>query len=158
ADTRQEHAATTVLPAVTAAAPAPSALAPVPDPVSPPARRRRTGAVALVTALVLLLLVGGGYGLYRAFGPGQGGAALVSVPDVVGDTRAEAESRLRNASLTPRVDEVDGKGDDTLNTVVSQQPRGGDVAPQTVVTVEVNVGKKTGTIPTGLLGRDVDDV
>jgi beta-lactam-binding protein with PASTA domain len=111
----------------------------------------------LVTALVVLLLVGGGYGIYRALAPG-GGAAMVSVPRVVGDSRAAAENTLRNASLTPRVNEVDGKDDDTLDTVVSQNPTDGRVAADSVVTLEVNVGKKTGTIPTGLLGRDVDDV
>jgi serine/threonine-protein kinase len=154
--TAEPAAQQTLVAAATGAAPQaaqpPASLEPQ-DP--PPARRR--GLALLVGALVLLLLAGGGYGIWRAFGPGQTGAALVAVPDLLGASRAEAESRLRDAGLKPRFMEVNGKDDKTVDTIVKQIPvSGSDVATDSVVTAEINVGVETAVIPTGLTGEDVD--
>jgi serine/threonine-protein kinase len=146
----------TLVAAATGSAPQP-AQPPAPvEPQDPPPARRR-GLALLVGALVLLLLAGGSYGVWRAFGPGQTGAALVSVPDLLGASRAEAESRLRDAGLEPRFMEVNGKDDKTVDTIVKQVPvSGSDVATDSVVTAEINVGVETAVIPTGLTGEDVD--
>jgi serine/threonine-protein kinase len=73
-------------------------------------------------------------------------------------SRAEAETTLRNASLTPQVVEVSGKDDDSVGTVVQQKPIAGqDVQADSVVTLEVNSGSERASIPTGLTGLDVDD-
>jgi serine/threonine-protein kinase len=126
------------------------------EPEDPPPAKRR-GVVLLVGALVLLLMAAGGYAIYRAAGPDQPVVAAVNVPDLLGATRAEAESRLRGAGLEPRFMEVSGKDDETVDTVVNQRPvSGSEVAAASVVTAEINVGTETAVIPTGLLGKDVD--
>ena len=81
------------------------------------------------------------------------------VPDVVGSTQVEADAELRKANLIPRFENVPGKGDDTVGTVIEQRPEEGErVAARSVVTLEVNVGPATAKIPVNLVGKDVDDV
>jgi beta-lactam-binding protein with PASTA domain len=71
------------------------------------------------------------------------GPALVTVPGVVGLTRANAETRMRAAGLTTRVREV--PSEKPLGTVVAQNP-----PPQQQVrkgsAVTVNVSKGPGTV------------
>ena len=152
-----EPAATTaLLPAVEPAV-VPVAAAPVSPEADPAAPRRRPGVVVLVVALVLLLLGAGAYGLVQMMGDGSPPAA-VPVPDVMGRSRADAETALRNASLVPEVVETSGKDDDSVDTVVQQRPIAGqEVQANSVVRVEVNSGSKRASIPTGLKGLDVDD-
>ena len=59
----------------------------------------------------------------------------------------------------PRFENVSGKGDDTVDTVVKQTPKeGASVAPGSIVTLEVNVGPATAKIPENLVGKDIQDV
>jgi serine/threonine-protein kinase len=122
-------------------------------------RRRRAGIVALVTALALLFLGGGAYGVYRYLQPAAPPPVeMITVPAVLGNTQAEADSNLRNARLTPEFKNINGKNDETMNTAVTQNPKGGaSVAVSSKVLVEINVGPKTATVPTGLLGKNKDD-
>ena len=158
--------ATTALPAAAALATAtlPAVLPEAPPPAEPlpardedrPSRRRRPALIVLVVALVLLLGAGA-YGLLR-LGDGGTPPATVAVPNVMSQSRAEAETTLRNASLTPQIVEVSGKDDDSVGTVVQQKPMAGqDVQTDSVVTLEVNSGSERASIPTGLAGLDVDD-
>jgi len=129
-----------------------------PAAAAPESRRRRPGAVILVASLVLLFLAVGSFGLYRNLDGREAAGGLVGVPNLLGSTRAEAESKLRNADLTAQFELVNGKDDRSVNTVVGQNPVSGDeVQRASVVTLEVNVGQETGVVPTGLLGRDVDE-
>ena len=83
----------------------------------------------------------------------------MAVPDVVGSTRAEADAEIRKANLVPRFENVSGKGDDTVGTVIKQTPAEGEsVAASSVVTLEVNVGPATAKIPDNLVGKDIEDV
>jgi serine/threonine-protein kinase len=78
------------------------------------------------------------------------------VPDVVGSTRAEADTMLRNADLVPRFANVPGKAGRTVDTVVKQTPaEGGALAAGSVVTLDVNVGPATAEVPDDLVGQDV---
>jgi serine/threonine-protein kinase len=132
---------------------------PVPDPApeEPPRRRRRTAV--LVTVLVLALLAGvAALGLPRLFGPDPSTVGTVSVPNVLGQSRADADTALRNEGLVPRFTNVAGKDDDTLDHVVGQNPPSGrTLGAGSTVDVEVNVGPDSARIPSGLIGRDRDD-
>ncbi|HEX8489024.1 MAG TPA: Stk1 family PASTA domain-containing Ser/Thr kinase [Propionibacteriaceae bacterium] len=151
-----QAAATATLPAVLPVGPPPAEPLPVRDEDAAP-RKRRPGLVLLVGALVLLLLGAGVYGLLRGR-DGRAPAATVAVPNVMSQSRSNAETTLRNASLTPQIVEVSGKDDDSVGTVVQQKPIAGqDVQTDSVVILEVNSGSERASVPTGLTGLEVDD-
>jgi serine/threonine-protein kinase len=109
--------------------------------------------------LVLALLAGvAALGLPRLFGPDPSTVGTVSVPNVLGQSRADADTALRNEGLVPRFTNVAGKDDDTLDHVVGQNPPSGrTLGAGSTVDVEVNVGPDSARIPSGLIGRDRDD-
>ena len=122
-------------------------------------QRSRAGRAVLITLSVLLLLSLGAFALYQLLSPDGQTAGAVKVPSVIGSTRADAEAELRGANLVPEFENVRGEDDDTVGQAVNQNPLGTtEVAPQTVVTVEINVGPATAKIPNGLVGEDVDKV
>ncbi|MET1006078.1 MAG: protein kinase, partial [Propionibacteriaceae bacterium] len=136
--------------------PPPAEPPPDPDAMDEP-HKSRAGIVVLVTALIVLALAGGAYGLYRYLNPPAPVVEMATVPAVLGNSQAEADSNLRNARLIPKFTNVNGKNDETVNTATKQTPTGGASVPvESTVTVEINVGPKTATIPTGLVGEDKD--
>ncbi|MFL6026350.1 MAG: PASTA domain-containing protein [Friedmanniella sp.] len=146
-------------PPVAATATQPRALALAAPVASEPPDRRGTALRALVIAASAFLLLGlGAFALYRLLGPAGTSAASVQVPDVVGRTRAEADTRLRNADLVPRFTDVDGKAGKSVDRVVKQSPGGGgSIPPGSVITLEVNTGPATARIPDDLVGQDLAD-
>ena len=154
---------TTVLPTLL---PAPLAADLTPTPVQVPVavleeprrqQRRSAGRTVLIAALAVVLLAGIGYGLFRWATPNDA-AASVSIPDVRGATRADADRELRAAGIAPRFVDVEGPRDGTLNTVIKLDPEGGTQVPTgSTVMLEVNVGPKNAEIPDGLVGDDVAD-
>ena len=109
--------------------------------------------------LVLALLAGAAaLALPRLIGPDPSTVRTVSVPNVLGQSRADADTALRNEGLVPRFTNVSGKDDDTLDHVVGQNPPSGrPLDTGSTVEVEVNVGPDSARIPSGLIGRDRDD-
>ncbi|MGW2558067.1 PASTA domain-containing protein [Streptomyces sp. NPDC001514] len=80
------------------------------------------------------------------FGTGTGATGGVGVPDVAGKTRAEAEKKLRDLGLTPRVWEIGGDG--KPGEVFSHEPPVGAVRPKgSVVTLNVFAAKPNPPIP-----------
>ena len=125
------------------------------EPAPEEPRRSRAGVVVLVTVLVLALLGGGGYAIYRLTRPSN--AATVTVPDVLTQTEAQARNQLDAAQLRVKVEHTNGNAD-TKDTVTGQNPVGGiQVGAGSTVTVTVNDGPKTAAVPDGLVGSDVDD-
>ncbi len=122
-------------------------------------RESRTGLAVFITGLIIALLAAGAYGWYQFTQPTTPQVEMVTVPAVLGNSRAEADSNLRNAKLNPVFTTVNGKNDNTVNTATNQTPVGGEeVAANTTVTVEINVGPKTATVPDGLIGKVLDKV
>jgi serine/threonine-protein kinase len=158
--------ATAVVPRVVAPAADPGPTRVVPAAVVAPVdeededepKRSRAGLVAGIVALVLLLVGLGGYGLWRAFGPSDPPVvAQVEVPSVVTYTEPQARDQLTRVGLRADIKRENGR-ESTKGTITGQDPVGGSsVAVNSLVTLTLNVGPKTGKIPADLVGTDVGD-
>jgi serine/threonine-protein kinase len=120
--------------------------------------RRRAGVIAGVAALVLLLVGLGAFGLYRALAPDPSPAVVqVEVPAVLTYTEPQARDLLAQRRLQAVVRRDNGPDDETKNTITRQDPAGGTQVPEnSKVTLTLNVGPKTATVPDDLVGSDVD--
>jgi eukaryotic-like serine/threonine-protein kinase len=137
-----------------------------PPPVAPPEgpeeeyeeeepEKSRVGLAILIGALIVLALGVGGYALYRMLSPDT--VQTVAVPNVVGYTEAQATEQLTGRNLQVEVTKVNGD-EESKGTVTEQNPAGDAVVPvNSTVTITVNEGVKTGTIPKGLVGQDRKD-
>ena len=140
--------------APTVAQPPETALAPPHEP--PPEPRPSAGHTALLAALTLLVLGGLLFGVWWLLSPS--GERRISVPSITGSTRAEAETKLREAGLQAAFLHKRGPDDATRGTVVAQSPDpDAEVNPGSTVTAEINVGPATTKIPDDLVGRDLDE-
>jgi len=140
-----------------------------PPPVGPPEgseeeyeeeepQKSRVGLAILIGALIVLALGLGGWGLYRMFNPANPPVEKVAVPGVTGFNEQQARDQLTAAKLQVNVEKVNGD-EGTQGTVTAQEPVGGtEVAVDSTVTITVNEGPKTGTIPDNLVGQDVKEV
>ena len=132
---------------------APTAIAAPPLDAAPEPSRSGRGIV--IAALTLLVLAGLLFGAYRLLDPG--GERQVSVPSIQGSTRAEAETKLRDAGLQAAFIHSRGPDNDTRGTVVRQSPGpDAEVERDSTVTAEINVGPATTKIPGDLVGRELD--
>jgi serine/threonine-protein kinase len=120
--------------------------------------KSRTGLAVLIGALVLLLLLGGSYALWKLMGPQTPeAAAKVAVPNVLTYNEQQATERLTESQLKVEVKHVNGDAN-TADQVTKQDPAAGtEVDPNSTVTITVNNGPKTAKIPTGLKGDKVAD-
>jgi beta-lactam-binding protein with PASTA domain len=118
-------------------------------------RKSRAGLITLIVVLALLLLGAGGYALYRVLHQAPPPVAQVQVPTVLTYTQQQATDQLTSKGLKVVVQTQNGP-DGTKNTVVAQNPVAGtSVDVGSNVTITVNQGPKTGQIPGGLVGEDV---
>ena len=119
--------------------------------------KSRAGLAFLIGALILLLLLGASFGLWRLMGRDTPEAAKVAVPNVLRYNEQQATQRLTDAQLKTEVKHVNGD-DKTVDQVTKQEPAAGtQVEPDSTVTITVNDGPKTAKIPKGLKGDDVAD-
>ena len=117
--------------------------------------KRRTGLMVLVSLLVLALVAGAVFAIYRLNNPA---VTAVVVPDVITYKESQARSQILDAGLQLRVVHDDGD-ESTKGTVVAQDPAGKTQAPSgSTVTITVNDGPESAEIPGGLVGEDKDDV
>jgi eukaryotic-like serine/threonine-protein kinase len=121
--------------------------------------RSRAGLTVLIVSLIVLLLGAAGFGAYRLFRPQEPTAAqTVEVPSVLTYTQQQASDRLLALGLKVATKERNGDSD-TEGTIIAQDPVGGSQAEVgSTVTITVNIGPETGTIPGGLVGDQLDDV
>jgi len=140
----------------------PTRVATRPVPTPPPVEedvdeepKKRGGLIALVVVLAVLLLGGAAWGVYRWMQPNEPPpAALVAVPNVLTYTSDQARARLEGVGLKATIREVNGPAD-TKGQVTQQDPIAEtQVEVNSSVTITVNQGPETGTIPDGLIGRD----
>lgn len=124
---------------------------------APPKRRRLPAVIGVLAGILALLLTAGA--VWYFLPSNQPAPAQVAAPSVVGQTRDAAESQLRAVHLVPEVREVEGPDGATVGTVTSQNPAAGAmVNVDSTVQLQVNTGPKKATIPSGLTGKNVDDV
>jgi eukaryotic-like serine/threonine-protein kinase len=118
-------------------------------------RKSRVGLAILVTALIVAALGLGGWGLYRMLNPNN--PDTVEVPLVVGLSEEDAQTQLTNSQLTVEVKKVNGE-EEAKGQVTAQDPLENTVVPvNSKVTITVNDGPKTATIPKDLVGQDRKD-
>src|SRR4249919_517861 len=121
-------------------------------------QKSRVGLAILIGALILLALGLGGWGLYRMFNPSTPSVETVEVPAVTTFTEQQARDQLTANKLKVEVKTVNG-AEGTKGTITDQDPSAGTIVNvDTVVTITLNEGPKTGTIPDGLVGQDRKDV
>jgi serine/threonine-protein kinase len=119
-------------------------------------RKRRVGLAILVTALIIAALGLGGWALYRMLSPNT--AETVDVPLVVGLSEADASKQLTDNRLAVEVRKINGDEEGKGTVTAQDPPENTTVAVNSTVTITVNDGPKTGTIPKDLIGQDVKDV
>ena len=131
----------------------------LPPPEEPKGSGRKVWLGILIGLLLFALLAGGGYLLVNSLtGDDEGGGVTVIVPNVVGETRTDAETILRERDLEVEVRrrEVDPDEADP-DTVVAQDPgRNEEVASGTTVTITVAVEPDTVQVPS-LAGKTVSE-
>jgi eukaryotic-like serine/threonine-protein kinase len=120
-------------------------------------QKSRVGLAILIGALIVVALGLGGWGLYRMLNPSPT-VRTVEVPNVLTYTEQQARDQLAANNLQVEVKKVNGD-EETKGTITAQDPIANTVVPtNSTVTVTLNEGPKTATIPTGLVGQDVKDV
>ena len=120
-------------------------------------QKRRVGLAILITALIVLALGLGGWALYRVLNPPDT-VATVEVPSVLGYNEQQARDQLTANNLQVVVKKESGD-EESKGTITAQDPVGGtEVAENSTVTITLNEGPKTATIPDGLVGQDVSEV
>jgi eukaryotic-like serine/threonine-protein kinase len=99
----------------------------------------------------------GGWALYRVLNP-PATVAMVEVPSVLGYNEQQARDQLTANNLQVEV-KKENRDKESKGTITAQDPVGGtEVAENSTVTITLNEGPKSGTIPDGLVGQDVNEV
>ncbi len=122
--------------------PTPTAVMPPPPPTEEP-RRRWPWIVAGIVAV----LVAAGVAAFLLLGGGDDDGPTVAVPDVAGQTAAQAVATLRDAGLSPQT-AGQTSGSVARGVVIGTVPPAGDeVAEGSRVTVNVSQGTGEATVP-----------
>jgi eukaryotic-like serine/threonine-protein kinase len=121
-------------------------------------QKSRVALAILIGALIVAALGLGGWGLYRVFNPSTPQVEKVTVPNVTTFTEQQARDQLTANQLQVEVKTVNGD-EETKGQITAQEPVAGtEVEVNSTVVITLNEGPQTGTIPDGLVGRDVKDV
>jgi len=119
----------------------------------PPPRRRGNWLWMVITGLLMVAVIAGTVFLVM---PRK---TQVAVPAVKGLDQAGAEALIRERNLNPKVTQVQGPDDASVNKVTEQQPATGTlVDPGSNVTITVNIGPTKMPLPMGIVGYDVGAV
>ena len=118
----------------------------------------RRSLVPLWISLGTIAAILAGVGIFLLLNP-LNQPKMVDVPSLLNMTAARASEELEALGLVPKVNQVTGKDDGTVDLVIGQQtPAGTPVEVGTEIWFDVNVGPVRAIIPTGLLGRPYDKV
>jgi eukaryotic-like serine/threonine-protein kinase len=151
--------ATAVVPRLNEAGTPTRVVAPPPVETGEPEEEQKKSRAGLIAFLVVLgvLLVGlGAWGIYRWVNRVPP-VEMVEVPNVLTYTQQQATDQLTSRGLQVSVKKQNGNAN-TKGTVTGQDPvSGAQAAVGSTVTITVNEGPKTGTIPRDLVGKDVND-
>ncbi|MGI9018390.1 MAG: PASTA domain-containing protein [Euzebya sp.] len=117
---------------------------PVPAGRGRPRRTRRLARIAGIIVLVLGLLAGAGF-LYWD----QVVAPVATVPLLVGDSRADAATQLRDLGLTLEIEREENRLPEPLGTIIGQRPgEGTELRSGGVVRVVLSLGPAIVAMPT----------
>jgi serine/threonine-protein kinase len=119
-------------------------------------KKMKGSTIALITlaSLVAVALIVTGLVFFL---PRQ--AEKVAVPQLLNTTQSVAEQMLKDAELIPAVEKIEGPDDSTVGTVIKQNPTANvEVEKGSTVTITINIGPDKLTIPSNLVGKNVDTV
>jgi serine/threonine-protein kinase len=118
--------------------------------------RRHKGLIALIACLAVVLVAGTGVLIWWMNKPESPPAVVtVEVPYVTGMSQETAEQNISAVGLQAAVIRENGANDNTKGTVTRQDPAAKAQAEQdSTVTIWINDGPKTATIPSGLIGME----
>ncbi|HIT76928.1 MAG TPA: Stk1 family PASTA domain-containing Ser/Thr kinase [Candidatus Avipropionibacterium avicola] len=129
------------------------------DDEAPPKRKGATIALVILLALALITV---GIAIWWVNNdaepppPPPSSSApvqMVTVPSVISFSEEQARNRLEGMKLEVKVKEVAGDADSTVGQVIDQTPPEGEEVPVgSTVTITVNVGPESATIPQNLVG------
>jgi beta-lactam-binding protein with PASTA domain len=134
----------------------------VPAPADMPGEKEpeesRTGRAILITALIIAVLGGVAYAVYRITDTQTPPPQIVEVPNVLTYSEQKAREQLTAQKLDVELETTNGDAD-TKGTITAQNPAGGTrVEEGSTVTITLNEGPKTARVPDDLVGKDVDEV
>lgn len=122
-----------------------------------PAKKKMKGstiALLVLSGLVAIAIIAIGVFLLVPTAP-----KMATVPSVLTFNQAAAETAIKDAQLVAKVETTAGPDDNSVNTVTKQDPAANtQVSIGSTVTITINVGPSKLTIPSGLVGKDVDTV
>jgi eukaryotic-like serine/threonine-protein kinase len=118
--------------------------------------KSRVGLAILIGALIVVALGLGGWALYRMLSPTT--IETVEVPSVTTYTEQQAREQLEARNLQVEVKKVNAD-EETKGTITEQDPAANTVVQVgSTVTITLNEGPKSATIPNGLVGQDRKEV
>ena len=121
-----------------------------------PAPRRSLAPLWISLGTIAVILAG--VGIFLLLNP-LNQPKMVKVPSLINMTTARASEELEKLGLVPKVNNVQGEDDGTVNLVVRQAtPADTPVPVGTEVAFDVNIGPKRAVIPAGLIGQPYQDV
>ncbi|WP_028709153.1 Stk1 family PASTA domain-containing Ser/Thr kinase [Propionicicella superfundia] len=113
-----------------------------------------TVALLVLSGLVAVALIAVGVFLLVPTAP-----KTTAVPSVLTFNQAAAEKAIADAELQVKVETTAGPDDSSVNTVTRQDPAANtEVTLGSTVTITINVGPSKLTVPSGLAGKDADEV
>lgn len=114
-----------------------------------PEKKGRSRVLTWLVASVLAATIGLGTGWWFGTGPG----ALVTVPDLVSMSEAEARSAVE--LLPIKIETVDENSDEPVGTVIrTNPPSGGLIMRDGTLSVVLSIGPKLNTVP-NLIGKNL---
>lgn len=126
--------------------------------IEPVGKQGRRSLAWLWAILAALAVIGAATAAWFYFFPPAPPVQLVTVPTIVDRKLPEATETLQQLGLKILPEEVEGPDDASVGRITKQDPLPGEeVEPGTAVKVEINVGPKKATIPSGIKGMNYED-
>jgi serine/threonine-protein kinase len=123
-----------------------------------PSRGNRTGTFVLLAIAILLVAGLAAYTISKLGGGGAQTPAKITVPSVTNQTVDAATAALKAKNFTNIVT-TNANNDAPKGTVFDQDPPAGStILPNDKITLSVSAGPGNVTVPSGLKGKDINEV
>ncbi|MFX4273411.1 Stk1 family PASTA domain-containing Ser/Thr kinase [Propionibacteriaceae bacterium Y1685] len=120
-------------------------------------KHSKAGRIAVIVIVVLALLAVIGSIIFFNLPPkddpntnptpSASPVQMVQVPTLIGLTQEQAENSLEGSGLKAKINQVKGKDDNSVGTVVDADPKTGSVPVGSEITLDINVGPDKTEVP-----------